>query len=136
MSQVPCSHEYLANAARVRYPAALLRCKLDAPSVCCGVFDYVVHPYAEDADCYNGEIIRKDMDKGKAMERVCEYYGADMADTVAFGDSMNDQQMLEYAGIAVAMGNSCQELKDCADVVCESVDEDGVYFEFKRMNLI
>ena len=34
------------------------------------------------------------------------------------------------------MGNSCQELKDCADVVCESVDEDGVYFEFKRMNLI
>ncbi len=99
-------------------------------------FHYVVHPHAEDADCYNGEIIRKDMDKGEAMERVCEYYGADMADTVAFGDSMNDQQMLEYAGIAVAMGNSCKELKDCADVVCESVDEDGVYFEFKRMNLI
>ncbi|MCI8892614.1 MAG: HAD hydrolase family protein, partial [Eubacterium sp.] len=65
-----------------------------------------------------------------------EYYGADMADTVAFGDSMNDQQMLEYAGVAVAMANSCQELKDCADVVCESVYEDGVYFEFKRMNLI
>ena len=58
-------------------------------------FHYVVHPYAEDADCYNGEIIRKDMDKGEAMERVCEYYGADMADTVAFGDSMNDQQMPE-----------------------------------------
>ena len=57
------------------------------------------------------------MDKGEAMERVCEYYGADLADTVAFGDSMNDQQMLEYAGIAVAMGNSCQELKDCADIV-------------------
>ena len=49
---------------------------------------------------------------------------------------MNDQQMLEYAGVAVAMGNSCQELKDCADIVCESVEEDGVYFEFKRMNLI
>ena len=99
-------------------------------------FHYVVHPYAEDADCYNGEIIRKDMDKGEAIERVCEYYGADMADTVAFGDSMNDQQMLEYAGVAVAMGNSSQELKDCADIVCESVEEDGVYFEFKRMNLI
>ena len=49
---------------------------------------------------------------------------------------MNDQQMLEYAGTAVAMGNFCQELKDLADIVCESVDEDGVYFEFKRMNLI
>ena len=76
------------------------------------------------------------MDKGEAMERACEYYGADLEDTVAFGDSMNDQQMLEYAGVAVAMGNSSQELKDCADIVCESVEEDGVYFEFKRMNLI
>lgn len=99
-------------------------------------FHYVVHPYAEDADCYNGEIIQRDMDKGEAMERVCEYYGADLADTVAFGDSMNDRQMLEYAGIAVAMGNSCQELKDSADVVCGSVYEDGIYFEFKRMKLI
>jgi hypothetical protein len=34
------------------------------------------------------------------------------------------------------MGNSCQELKDIADIVCESVEEDGVYCEFKRMNLI
>lgn len=37
-------------------------------------------------------------DKGEAMERVCEYYGADLADTVAFGDSMNDWQMPECAG--------------------------------------
>ncbi|MDE7311617.1 MAG: Cof-type HAD-IIB family hydrolase [Eubacterium sp.] len=99
-------------------------------------FHYVVHPYAEGADCYNGEIIRRDMDKGEAMERVCAYYGADLADTVAFGDSMNDLQMLQCAGLAVAMGNSCQELKDSADVVCESVDEDGVYYEFKRQHLI
>ncbi len=99
-------------------------------------FHYVVHPYAEDADCYNGEIIRKDMDKGEAMERVCEYYGADMKDTIAFGDSMNDLQMLQSAGLAVAMGNSCRELKDSADIVCESVEEDGVYYEFQRMHLI
>jgi len=99
-------------------------------------FNYVVHPYAKGADCYNGEIIRKDMDKGEAMERVCEYYGVDIADTIAFGDSMNDLQMLEYAGIAVAMGNSCQQLKTSADIVCESVEEDGIYYQFKRMNLI
>lgn len=99
-------------------------------------FHYVVHPYAEDADCYNGEIIRKDMDKGEAMEHVCKYYGMELADTVAFGDSMNDLQMLERAGIAVAMGNSCKELKERADIVCGSVEEDGVYHEFKRMKLI
>lgn len=68
-------------------------------------FHYVVHPYAKDADCYNGEIIRKDMDKGEAMERVCEYYGADLADTVAFGDVMNDWQMPECAGGGGCRGN-------------------------------
>ena len=30
---------HLANAARVKYPAALLRCKFDTPSACCGMFD-------------------------------------------------------------------------------------------------
>ena len=42
MSQVPCLHEHLANAARVKYPAALLRIKLDTPSACCGVFDWKI----------------------------------------------------------------------------------------------
>ena len=43
---IPASNEpsgrvsvHLANAARVKYPAALLRCKFDTPSACCGVFD-------------------------------------------------------------------------------------------------
>ncbi len=45
MSQVPCLHEHLTNAARVKYQcvlwthSALLRIKLDTPSACCGVFD-------------------------------------------------------------------------------------------------
>lgn len=51
------------------------------------------------------------MDKGEAMERVCEYYGAVMADTIAIGDSMNDLRMLQAAGTSVVMGNSCEELK-------------------------
>ncbi len=99
-------------------------------------FNYVIHPYAPDAVSFNGELIRKGMDKGEGMERVCAYYGADLSDTVAFGDSMNDQQMLACAGTAVAMGNACGELKEIADKVCESVERDGVYHELKRMELI
>ena len=70
-----------------------------------------MHPYAKDADCYNGEIIRKDMDKGEAMERVCEYYGADLADTVAFGDVMNDWQMPECAGGCRGNGEFLPEIE-------------------------
>jgi hydroxymethylpyrimidine pyrophosphatase-like HAD family hydrolase len=47
-------------------------------------------------------------------------------EVVAFGDSMNDAQMLEHAGLGVAMGNSPDELKDLADLVAPPNDEDGV----------
>ena len=98
-------------------------------------FNYVIHPYTPDAVSFNGELIRKGMDKGEGMERVCAYYGAKMTDTVAFGDSMNDYQMFTCAGTAVAMENACEELKKAADRVCESVENDGVYYELKRMGL-
>ena len=70
------------------------------------------------------------------MERICQYYGADRKDTIAFGDSMNDYAMLVSAGVSIAMGNACEELKRIADIVCEGVKEDGVYYQLERMNLL
>lgn len=99
-------------------------------------FEYVVHPYGDATSCFNGEIIRKGIDKGKGMERICQYYGADRKDTIAFGDSMNDYAMLVSAGVSIAMGNACEELKRIADIVCEGVKEDGVYYQLERMNLL
>lgn len=99
-------------------------------------FGYAVHPYANSSTCYNGEIIPKGIDKGKGMEIVCQYYGEHLQNTIAFGDSMNDYEMMMTAGISVAMGNACEELKQIADVVCGNVLEDGIYYEFRRMGLI
>lgn len=98
-------------------------------------FDFVVHPFGKLGSFRNGEIIRKDADKGTAMELVCRRLGADLADTVAFGDSMNDRAMLCRAGTSVAMGNACKELKEMCDVVCGDVGHDGVYHELVRMGL-
>lgn len=66
---------------------------------------------------------------------VCKFYGASLNDTVAFGDGMNDYEMIKTAGISVAMGNACEGLKRLADRVCENVQEDGIYYEFQRMGL-
>ncbi len=99
-------------------------------------FGYAVHPYANSSTCYNGEIIPKGIDKGKGMEIVCRYYEDHLQNTVAFGDSMNDYEMMMAAGVSVAMGNACEELKQIADVVCGNVWEDGIYYEFQRMGLI
>ena len=98
-------------------------------------FEFVVHPYGNSSACFNGEIIRKGIDKGCAMELICRHLNARIEDTVAFGDSMNDAAMLERAGRGVAMGNACDELKSLADAVCEDVSHDGVYHEFYRMGL-
>lgn len=98
-------------------------------------FEFVVHPYGTGTACYNGEIIPKGIDKGTGISMICRHCGADLKDTIAFGDSMNDAAMLKQAGVAVAMGNACQELKSLADIVCEDVDHDGVFLEFKRMGL-
>ena len=98
-------------------------------------FDFVVHPYGEGTACFNGEIIPKGIDKGKGIELVCRHFGTSTANSIAFGDSMNDAAMLERAGVSVAMGNACDELKALADVVCEDVAHDGVSMELQRMGL-
>ena len=98
-------------------------------------FAFVVHPFASSASCLNGEIIPNWISKGKAVALVCRHFGADLKDAVAFGDSMNDAAMLEQAGVAVAMGNACEELKAMADIVCEDADHDGVARQLLRMGL-
>lgn len=98
-------------------------------------FLFAVHPYAGSSSCFNGEIIPKGIDKGRGIELVCRHYGVQLADTIAFGDSMNDYEMMLTAGISVAMGNACEELKRVADLVCGNVWEDGIYYEFRKLKL-
>ena len=77
------------------------------------------HPYF--ADC-----IAKGTNKATGIDEICNYYGIDISETMAFGDGGNDIAMLKHAGIGVAMGNASDEVKACADMVTDSVDEDGV----------
>lgn len=99
-------------------------------------FEYVVHPYGDSTSCFNGEIIRKGTDKGSGMNMICRFFGTDYRDAIAFGDSMNDYEMLKFAGYGIAMGNACPELKEIADEVCGNVENDGIYYAFKKMNFI
>ena len=84
----------------------------------------------------NGELINRDFDKGQGIRRICAYLGADIADSIGFGDSMNDLQMIETAGIGVCMGNGSKKLKKCADMVCGEVDKNGLAEAFETLGLI
>lgn len=84
----------------------------------------------------NCEIINRKFNKGKAVERVCEYLQISVSDSIGFGDSMNDKEMLETAGLSICMGNGSEAMKKIADEVCPAVTEDGIWKSFQKHQLM
>lgn len=83
----------------------------------------------------NGELINRKFHKGKGVEQICRHLGVPLKDTFAFGDSMNDLEMLQTVGFGVAMGNAAPQLKAQADYVCPPVTEDGLAQAFQTLGL-
>ena len=71
-------------------------------------------------------IMHRDATKAKAVAELARIWGISASEIAAFGDDLNDMDMLEYAGAGVAMGNAVEEIKAAADFVCLSNDEDGL----------
>jgi hypothetical protein len=82
-----------------------------------------------------GEVSAFDINKGAALEYLCDYFHTDVSQSIAFGDSMNDSEILQTAGIGVAMGTSSEEVKQLADRICGSCEQDGVAEMLKEMGL-
>lgn len=82
------------------------------------------------------DIVEKEASKAEGLIRLCQYYDVPLSDTVAFGDSMNDYEIVQTAGIGIAMGNSIEELKKVADYVTTSIDQDGVWNACVNLQLI
>ena len=68
------------------------------------------------------DVVEQEASKAEGLKRLCQYYGIDMEQTIAFGDSMNDYEIICAAGIGVARGNSVNELKAAADYVTDDID--------------
>lgn len=72
------------------------------------------------------KLTKKDATKENALRRVYEICGIDLKNVTAFGDDAPDIGMLKLCGIGVAMGNAIAAVKEAADIVIESNDEDGI----------
>lgn len=98
-------------------------------------YNFIVHElYSK--NFINGEIILKERNKGTAIQKVVNYLHMSMEDTIGFGDSMNDYEMIQTCACGIVMENGSEELKKYATNICESVDNDGVYFGMERLGLL
>ena len=72
------------------------------------------------------------MDKANALYEVLVPMGIQPEDTISFGDGQNDLSIIKFAGLGVAMGNAVEELKNAANEVTLSNDEDGIAVVVER----
>lgn len=72
------------------------------------------------------EIMHPEVNKGSGIARLCELMGYSAEEVMVCGDEENDAAMLDYAGVAVAMGNATPEIKAKATFITKTNDENGV----------
>ena len=72
------------------------------------------------------EILPPNVNKMNGLKAALNFYRIPREQLAAFGDEENDKDMLEYAGIGVAMGNAIPGIKQIADITVGSNDDDGV----------
>ncbi len=75
------------------------------------------------------EIVNKDYSKGTAISFLADHYKIPIEKTVGMGDNFNDVQMIETAGIGVAVANAEQMLKDKAGYICEKSNNESAVAE-------
>lgn len=91
----------------------------------------MMEPFKDTLSCmFTGdfyfEFTAQGIDKAKALDTVLIPMGYKREEMIAFGDGHNDASMVKYAGTGVAMENAVQDLKDIADEITLSNEEDGI----------
>ncbi|WP_216828141.1 Cof-type HAD-IIB family hydrolase [Alkalihalobacterium elongatum] len=93
-------------------------------------FDYVRwHRYSIDVLPSGGS-------KAKGIEILLDQMNIPVENAFAFGDGLNDIEMLSYVGTGVAMGNGHEAVKDVANVVTNHVDDDGILIGLQKVGLL
>ncbi|MFS0574509.1 Cof-type HAD-IIB family hydrolase [Sporosarcina sp. 179-K 3D1 HS] len=82
------------------------------------------------------EIVRQGLNKAVGISHVAKWMDIPQERIIAFGDEDNDLEMIDYAGVGVAMGNAIDRLKTIADEVTLTNNEDGIaHFLQERLKL-
>jgi len=79
------------------------------------------------------DIMTYNTSKGTALKFIADHLGIKIAETISFGDSLNDESLISAAGFGVAMGNAEEEIKEIADFVTLTNDECGIAYAVSKI---
>lgn len=82
------------------------------------------------------DILPKGNSKAVGVQKVLEKSGFNKVESFAFGDGLNDIEMLQKVGYGIAMGNAKEELKMVADFITAPVSNDGIFHGLRHAKLI
>jgi Cof subfamily protein (haloacid dehalogenase superfamily) len=85
---------------------------------------------------YSVDILPAGGSKAKGIEKLLEILNIKRENAYAFGDALNDLEMLEFVGTGVAMGNAMPEVKKVANFITKSHNDEGIYHGVKELGLI
>lgn len=87
-------------------------------------------------DAISSDIVLKDSSKAAGVAKIVEKLGLKPENVLVFGDGLNDIELFEYAGIAIAMGHSHPELQKRADYITKKVEEDGIFDALEKLGMV
>ena len=85
---------------------------------------------------YSVDVVPKESSKAVTMLKFAEKFDVSVENIVAVGDGLNDLEMIQSAGVGIAMGNAQPEVKGVVDFLTKSNDENGIWFAFKELNFL
>lgn len=82
------------------------------------------------------EISAKGISKSNGIKRLAKQLHISKNNIIAVGDGLNDIDMIKMAGIGIAVGNACQELKNVANMITDDIEFGGILKAFEELKLI
>ena len=103
------------------------------------IIDEFKEPYGESLSIYRSapffiEVMAQGIDKAASLRMLIEQLGIKQEEVISFGDGYNDLSLIEFAGMGVAMANAVDEVKQRANYITLSNDEEGIYECLKMLN--
>ena len=107
------------------------------PSYVASIVDDFKAPYGDSLSIYRSapffiEVMAQGIDKAASLDRLASSLGIKQEEVMAFGDGYNDLSMIEYAGMGISMANGVDGVKERANIITLSNDEDGIAYALNK----